>query len=261
MIRPAMFPIVMTLLTVTLAAPLAVAQHAGDIFLQLNYLGRICTARIDPDGGGIFNNARVFSAEFGESPNFTNDPGMDSDPGTFAVGTAIGFNIRRALRKWDGTDFSQIPEERIRVRLAILGPVFSPETDEVVPGFAMPVNTQGEFHHHPGFTLLEPASDGVYLLELELWSTQEGILPSRPYWMVFNQNESEAVHAEAIQWVIDNAVGCVSDFDASGFVDTDDFDDFVRAFEAGDFTADVDGTGFVDTDDFDFFVHAFESGC
>nr|HRJ50450.1 hypothetical protein [Phycisphaerales bacterium] len=119
MIRPAMFPIVMTLLTVTLAAPLAVAQHAGDIFLQLNYLGRICTARIDPDGGGIFNNARVFSAEFGESPNFTNDPGMDSDPGTFAVGTAIGFNIRRALRKWDGTDFSQIPEERIRVRLAI----------------------------------------------------------------------------------------------------------------------------------------------
>jgi hypothetical protein len=54
---------------------------------------------------------------------------------------------------------------------------------------------------------------------------------------------------------------CVSDFDDSGFVDTDDFDAFVRAFEAGTLDADVDATGFVDTDDFDFFVRAFEAGC
>ncbi|MCC6425475.1 MAG: hypothetical protein IT435_01510 [Phycisphaerales bacterium] len=54
---------------------------------------------------------------------------------------------------------------------------------------------------------------------------------------------------------------CIADFDCSGFVDTDDFDAFVHAFEAGDDTADVDGSGFVDTDDFDFFVRAFEAGC
>jgi hypothetical protein len=54
---------------------------------------------------------------------------------------------------------------------------------------------------------------------------------------------------------------CVSDFDGSGFVDTDDFDAFVRAFEAGTNNADVDATGFVDTDDYDFFVRAFEAGC
>jgi hypothetical protein len=54
---------------------------------------------------------------------------------------------------------------------------------------------------------------------------------------------------------------CPSDFDGSGFVDTDDFDAFVGAFEAGDESADFDGTGFVDTDDFDAFVRAFESGC
>jgi hypothetical protein len=54
---------------------------------------------------------------------------------------------------------------------------------------------------------------------------------------------------------------CSADFDGSGFVDTEDYDAFVRAFEAGTDNADVDGSGFVDTDDFDFFVHAFEAGC
>lgn len=54
---------------------------------------------------------------------------------------------------------------------------------------------------------------------------------------------------------------CPADFDASGFVDTDDFDAFVLAFEAGSPIADFDATGFVDTDDFDAFVQAFESGC
>ncbi|GMV27162.1 MAG: hypothetical protein AMXMBFR58_31930 [Phycisphaerae bacterium] len=54
---------------------------------------------------------------------------------------------------------------------------------------------------------------------------------------------------------------CPQDFDYSGFVDTDDFDKFVQAFEAGTHHADFDESGFVDTDDFDAFVRAFEIGC
>ncbi|HRJ49433.1 MAG TPA: PA14 domain-containing protein, partial [Phycisphaerales bacterium] len=54
---------------------------------------------------------------------------------------------------------------------------------------------------------------------------------------------------------------CPADFDGSGFVDTDDFDAFVAAFEAGGNDADFDGSGFVDTDDFDSFVGAFTLGC
>ncbi|MCC6425439.1 MAG: S8 family serine peptidase [Phycisphaerales bacterium] len=54
---------------------------------------------------------------------------------------------------------------------------------------------------------------------------------------------------------------CAADFDYSGFVDTDDFDAFVHAFEAGTGGADIDGSGFVDTDDYDAFVEAFEKGC
>ncbi len=54
---------------------------------------------------------------------------------------------------------------------------------------------------------------------------------------------------------------CPADFDGTGFVDTDDFDAFVQAFEAGTQDADFDLSGFVDTDDFDAFVRAFEAGC
>ncbi len=56
-------------------------------------------------------------------------------------------------------------------------------------------------------------------------------------------------------------IRCPGDFDGSGFVDTDDYDRFVQAFELGDNSADFDCTGFVDTEDFDAFVRAFEQGC
>ncbi|HLO41263.1 MAG TPA: LamG-like jellyroll fold domain-containing protein [Phycisphaerales bacterium] len=56
-------------------------------------------------------------------------------------------------------------------------------------------------------------------------------------------------------------VSCRADFDGSGFVDTDDFDAFVYAFEEGDENTDFDGSGFVDTDDFTAFVLTFETGC
>ncbi len=80
--------------------------------------------------------------------------------------------------------------------------------------------------------------------------------------------------ADAVRYrcIVSNACGsavaapaqlqvCIADFDCTGFVDTDDFDYFVRAFEAGSDWADADYSGFVDTDDFDAFIHAFEAGC
>ncbi len=62
-------------------------------------------------------------------------------------------------------------------------------------------------------------------------------------------------------YVFGSMRACSADLDGTGFVDTDDFDAFVVAYEAGSPAADMDGTGFVDTDDFDRFVHAYEAGC
>ncbi|MCK6476330.1 MAG: hypothetical protein L6Q35_05820 [Phycisphaerales bacterium] len=68
------------------------------------------------------------------------------------------------------------------------------------------------------------------------------------------------VDAVSLQ-VVTDCGSCPADFDGSGFVDIEDYDAFVVAFEAGDDTADFDGSGFVDVEDFTAFVLAFEAGC
>ncbi|MDX2118029.1 MAG: hypothetical protein SFY96_07600 [Planctomycetota bacterium] len=52
----------------------------------------------------------------------------------------------------------------------------------------------------------------------------------------------------------------IADFNADDFIDFTDFDDFVKAFEAGDEAADINEDGFLDFTDFDAFVFAFENG-
>ncbi|MCG3122807.1 MAG: hypothetical protein GIKADHBN_01210 [Phycisphaerales bacterium] len=60
---------------------------------------------------------------------------------------------------------------------------------------------------------------------------------------------------------VSGVIFCKADFDRTGFVDLEDFDAFVAAFEEGSDEADFDGSGFVDLEDFDAFVLQFESGC
>ncbi|MCG3123536.1 MAG: hypothetical protein GIKADHBN_01956 [Phycisphaerales bacterium] len=62
-------------------------------------------------------------------------------------------------------------------------------------------------------------------------------------------------------YIFESMRSCLADMDGTGFVDTDDYDAFVVAYEAGAAHADMDGSGFVDTDDFDAFVAAYEAGC
>ena len=81
-----------------------------------------------------------------------------------------------------------------------------------------------------------------------------------------------SVHAGPYRCVVLNDCGqtgsfaamvtvCVADFDSNGFVNGDDFDAFVAAFELGDAMADIDSNTFVNGDDFDTYVVAFEAGC
>ncbi len=249
--------------TLAMCAGSALAQlHAGDILLYVQN-NRLVTGQVNLDTGLPELGVRVFQSDFGDQgANFTNTPGIDSEDGTLPPGSGLGFTIRKALRKWDGVNFNTIPPERIQIKLGNLGPILTPLTDTPVVGFSNAANSFGKFHHHWGYTLLTPASSGIYLLELELWSTA-GIETSEPYWMVFNQNDSQENQDAAFAWVEDNYLGggCVADFNHDGFVNGDDYDAFASVFDIADPAADINHDGFVNGDDYDMFASAFDAGC
>ncbi|GAB4339485.1 MAG: hypothetical protein Kow0010_27580 [Dehalococcoidia bacterium] len=187
------------------ATPAALAQHGGDVGLALDN-NRIATGVYEM---GVFvPGQRVFGAEFGELvPNFTDEPGFDSLPGTFPVPSTITFNVLGALRLWEGDHFGNlIPAEQISIGFGPITPVLTPLTDVFTPGFSLPVGSNGQWHRHLEFTLGAPASDGIYLLQMNLVGNQPSMQASLPFWFVFNQNMPESEHDEAIRWVNDNLV-------------------------------------------------------
>ncbi|MBC7834497.1 MAG: hypothetical protein H7Y88_05275 [Phycisphaerales bacterium] len=218
-------------------SPVFAQPHEGDIVLRV-VAERIETADDDPATGEPDPLSRVFGSEFGElGPDITNEPGYDSDPGTFAPGSSIGFSIRAALRVWDGSDFDAIPEERLAITFSSfppLGPVLTPVNDEVVQGFSIQVLADGTWHHHLEYTLMPPADPGVYLLELELFSTDPGLMDSAPFWIVFNKDQPEVDHDDAITWVRENlaAPSCPADFNGDGSVGSGDITAYLAAWFA-----------------------------
>jgi|GEM_PF-4874073 len=54
---------------------------------------------------------------------------------------------------------------------------------------------------------------------------------------------------------------CIADFDRNGFVDGDDNDLFIKAFENSCPEADLDGDTQITSDDFDLFVENYQDGC
>ena len=154
--------------------------------------------------GQIMTDTRVYSADFGDTgiPNEIDEPGFDNLAGAFPIGSTIGFSIRDSLRKWNGADFNTIPVENLSVSVGTsLGPITTPATPGIVAGFNLNVAGDGSWHRHYDFMLNSPASTGVYLLQLDLDSSDVGIVPTDPFYIVFNQNGSETNHDNAIHYV------------------------------------------------------------
>ncbi len=189
---------------VSVAVSAARAQHAGDIGVGIvdNHL-----ATGVYDAGVFVPGQRVFGAELGELfPAFANEPGFDSLPGAFPASSSIAFNILSAVREWDGSSFSTIADERVRIGFGPVTPVLTPTSDVLTPGFGLAVGSNGEWHRHLDFTLQAPAADGVYLLELNLVGDTPSTQASLPFWIVFNQNADESAHDTAIDWANANLV-------------------------------------------------------
>ncbi|MFI4896240.1 MAG: GC-type dockerin domain-anchored protein [Phycisphaerales bacterium JB059] len=214
----------------------------------------------------------VKSAEFGDGgiADFTADPGWNSQLGGVPAGTEIGFDIVAAVREWNGFDFDTISDDTITVR-KFLQNFVAPPTDTVVPGIVFGAgDSDGIFHHHVQFLLNQdsgPAgADGVWLLQLQLWSTSASIERSDTNYIVFAQGAGVPEQGDAIAWVEANLIGgpCnAADLAApEGVLDFADVLAFLSAFGAGEPAADLASPeGVFDFADVLAFLSAFGAGC
>lgn len=233
--------------------------HEGDVALFIEN-SQIRTGVFD---AGIYSQERLFAATLGVvAPNFTADPGFDCAPGTFPAGTRNGFRILGPLAVWTGSAFEPAAAARMNISFATLS-VDTPETEQVVTGFTLSVGSNGQWHRHLDYTLSSGAPDGVYLLELEIFSTSSSIARSEPFWVLFDQNATAQAMADAATWVQLNYIEpapCPADFNQDGGVDGSDVESFFLAWESGDTPADVNFDGGVDGSDIETFFVAWQNG-
>ena len=225
-------------------AAAAQAQHLGDIAVSIE--SGVLATGANKAAGPV--PERVFGATFGDTgvPRFTSNPGLEALPGTFAGGSRLGFNAVAGLRRFTGAAVEPVAGEFVEVKFLTLVASIGAEP---VNGFDLAVQTNGGFHRHLNFTLRSvgpklPAS-GLYVAELELYSTDGVTLPSEPFWVVFNDGRPAAELAAALAWVEENlasgGTACLADLDGSGDVGASDLALLLGAW--GGTGADLSGDG------------------
>ena len=268
-----MKPITNTCLTIASTSAIALAGgiHNAD-FIPAVQDGKIVVGGVDPDTNQVVYPFQIKSAIFGTEgfPNFTNDPGFNSELGALIPGMTIGFNILRAPRVWDDAseDFETIADEQLIVRAAGQS-ITAPMTDSVTPGVIFgqaSLDASASFHHHMQYLLnggQPPMIDGVWLLELELWSENTSIEPSDPLYIVFGQGEGEGQMSDAITWIEDNLIAspCLADLNDDGELDFLDISAFLSAYTNMQTGADLNSDGAFDFLDISAFISSYSSGC
>ena len=238
------FNIPFVLFTLNLLALNAHGHHAGDVILAVNDAATITTSTIAATG---VVTARVFGATFGDTgvSRFTTNPGFDAVSATFSAGSRVGFAPLSGLQRWTGAGVEPVSDERLEVKYLTLQTIIG-----VTPavGFDLAVQSNGGWHRHLNFRLFTagaklPAS-ALYIVELEMYSTDGVTLPSAPMWMVFNDGASVAEHDAAIAWVTTHLArsgsNCIADLDGNGDVGASDLAAVLGAWgtASGDLTED-----------------------
>lgn len=179
-------------------------MHEGDIELEVE------------DGRIVTHPGRAFESELGIDTNsdgmidlwgMTESPGFDSEPGTFPVPSAVGFNLLEPLLLWTGSGYETTGPMGPTMKVA--HSVLEAVTGEgFVPGFELGVHPDGDnagrWHRHYDFSLVDNGAglaDGIYLLTMQMTSSDPGISPSQRFWIVFNYRMDEATHDAAFDWV------------------------------------------------------------
>ncbi|MEO1128205.1 MAG: hypothetical protein AAFX05_00690 [Planctomycetota bacterium] len=179
-------------------APAAMATGL-DVYIEFDG-GAITTGEIDKDNGfTVTPGVRVFEGELGtEGPGQTDDPGFFAN--TLPVGAQIGVNFIDGLRKWDGSSFPYAAET-----MTLEKGIFSATTPVgagSVPGFVFAeADGSGFFDDHPEYILDTPASTGVFLLSLEVFTPSSGIDNSEPIYIVFGNGVDDSQIDAGVDYV------------------------------------------------------------
>lgn len=217
------FRLLAAFVCITCFAASAVAQHA-DIrpYVQDNQLH---TAGFVDATSSILPNSRVFGYDFREDPLdpfFIQDPGFNASatsgiPGgsqlLFNIVGAASLGLPSNLSYWDGTGqvvFGAVPNgETLTLKFGSQSRLADNST-ATVAGFSIQTATaSGSIHRHLESILSAASGDpaaGIYLLALDLLSSDTAIQKSDPFFIAYNNGLDEEVHDAAIDWVQENLV-------------------------------------------------------
>lgn len=207
----------------SLVAATALAQHA-DIRPYVQN-GRIVTAGYVDATSSEFPDMRVFAYDFGEDqdqPYFTQDPGFNAAAGSgLPAGSQLLFNIVGAgslglpanLSFWDGVgevEFVATPaDETLTLNFGSQDRIADDSIDFVAGFNLQTVTASGAIHRHLNAFLNGGSGDptaGIFLLPLELQSSDASIQKSLPFFVVYNNGLTEEAHDLAVDWVQTNLV-------------------------------------------------------
>lgn len=188
-----------------------VLAHGGDIGFKI--VGNsLKTGGVFDDGMGeyVLPGQRVFGDEMVISDGVSDEPGFYAQAGTLNPGELISFNVRKALRVWNGSDFNSIASETMRIEnpagTAFVDTPLVDPSSPIAAGWGFSFPGSGELDDHPIFYVNDRTGPGIYLLELELTTTQAGIINSPGFWVVFNDGADDSQHDAAIDWTQENLV-------------------------------------------------------
>ncbi|MEO0482766.1 MAG: GC-type dockerin domain-anchored protein [Planctomycetota bacterium] len=254
----------------------------------------------DPTGGG----PNVFQDVLPDLSSFvTNVPGFDSGAGVFDPAALVNFNILSF------TQYDPIADEYVDTVLGaeteelgisfnfdavLTGPIANSSVPVGTQFPSLPVFSNGRFHRHFLFTLLpvddpnaanpQPLADSaVYLLELDISTTQAGIADSETFGILFAFGVAEGspefdnavtaaalIFSEACALADISFTGTCNPGFGDGIVDLSDFSCYLSEWAAGNPVADITVTGTctpgaggdgVDLSDFSCYLSEWSGGC
>lgn len=176
--------------------------HDGDILIS------VINGKLATSGG---HTDTIFEGDFGDFAGGdykTDDPGYDSEDGTFASGTIVNYMALGALKFWNGSSWGSagVPDG---VQVKIDGN-FGEETffgaagvSGDVSGLIGDAGAGGNVHEHLDMSVVgaNRTQPGAYWISLKLSSTSSALQPSDPYHIVLNRGLGEEAFEAAVMAV------------------------------------------------------------